>query len=219
MARGFEQAGFGEAAAFERAAANASLVAELDSEAATLEGYLFPDTYALARRAGADAVVSAMVDRFRRSFGAELRDDAARRKMSLREVVTLASLIEKETAAPDERPLVSAVYHNRLARRMPLQADPTVIYALMRAGRWRGNLTRDDLQMNSPYNTYRFGGLPPGPIASPGLRSLEAAVRPAEVPYLYFVSRNDGTHAFAETLAEHNRNVREWQVEYFRKNR
>jgi UPF0755 protein len=160
-----------------------------------------------------------MVDRFRRSFGAELRDDAARRKMSLREVVTLASLIEKETAAPDERPLVSAVYHNRLARRMPLQADPTVIYALMRAGRWRGNLTRDDLQMNSPYNTYRFGGLPPGPIASPGLRSLEAAVRPAEVPYLYFVSRNDGTHAFAETLAEHNRNVREWQVEYFRKNR
>jgi UPF0755 protein len=133
--------------------------------------------------------------------------------------VTLASLVEKETAHPDERPLVAAVYHNRLRRGMPLQCDPTVIYALMRAGRWTGNLRRADLQFDSPYNTYRYAGLPPGPIASPGAASLEAAVAPADVSYLYFVSRNDGTHAFATTLAEHNRNVAEWQVRYFRDRR
>ena len=218
MAVVFERAGLGPAADFERAAANGALVSALDPEARTLEGYLFPDTYALARRDGADAVVGTMVSRFREAFGADLRAAAAARAMSLREVVTLASLIEKETAAAEERPIVSAVYHNRLARRMPLQADPTVIYALMRAGRWRGNLTREHLQFDSPYNTYRYPGLPPGPIASPGVRSLEAAVAPADVPYLYFVSRNDGTHVFAETLTDHNRNVREWQVEYFRKN-
>ena len=131
----------------------------------------------------------------------------------------LASLIEKETSAPEERAIVSAVYQNRLRIRMPLQADPTVIYALIERGRWNGNLTRADLRLDSPYNTYRYPGLPPGPIAAPGLRSLEAAVRPADVPYLYFVSRNDGTHVFATTLAEHNRNVRRWQVEYFRRQR
>ena len=102
---------------------------------------------------------------------------------------------------------------------MPLQCDPTVIYAMMRAGKWRGNLTRADLQFDSPYNTYRYPGLPPGPIASPGKASLEAAVRPADVPYLYFVSRNDGTHVFASTLAEHNQNVAKWQVQYFRHRR
>lgn len=219
MAGIFERAGLGTAEAFERAGADGSLVGELDPEAKTLEGYLFPDTYALARKAGAAGTVAAMADRFRAAFGADLRAEAATQKLSLREVVTLASLIEKETAAPAERPLVSAVYHNRLRVGMPLQCDPTVIYALMQARRWRGNLTRQDLQINSPYNTYRFAGLPPGPIASPGLRSLEAAVRPADVPYLYFVSRNDGTHVFATTLAEHNRNVQEWQVRYFRKAR
>jgi UPF0755 protein len=102
---------------------------------------------------------------------------------------------------------------------MPLQCDPTVIYAIMRAGRWRGNLTKQDLQMDSPYNTYRYAGLPPGPIASPGRASLEAALHPADVGYLYFVSRNDGTHAFAATLAEHSRNVEKWQVQYFRAKR
>jgi UPF0755 protein len=99
---------------------------------------------------------------------------------------------------------------------MPLQCDPTVIYALMQAGRWHGNITRADLQIDSPFNTYRYPGLPPGPIASPGRASLEAAAHPADVPYLYFVSRNDGTHAFATTLAEHSRNVARWQVRYFR---
>jgi UPF0755 protein len=129
----------------------------------------------------------------------------------VREVVTLASVIEKETGRPEERPLISAVLRNRLARRMPLQCDPTVIYALMQAGRWSGNLTREDLQFDSPYNTYRYPGLPPAPIASPGRASLDAALHPADAPYLYFVSRNDGTHVFSSTLEEHNRNVAEWQ--------
>jgi UPF0755 protein len=217
MATTFAASGLGTGADFERAAADASLVGELDPDAPTLEGYLFPDTYALSRNAGAEGTAGAMVARFRQSFDLGLRAEAAARGMSLREVVTLASLIEKETSAPAERTIVSAVYHNRLKLGMPLQCDPTVIYALMRAGRWNGNLTRADLRVDSPYNTYRYPGLPPGPIASPGLRSLEAAVRPADVPYLYFVSRNDGTHVFATTLAEHNRNVREWQVQFFRR--
>ena len=155
--------------------------------------------------------IAAMVAGFERAFDADLRALAAARKMGIREVVTLASLIEKETAQADERPIVSAVYHNRLARGMLLQCDPTVIYALMRSGKWTGNIQKSHLQMESPYNTYRVAGLPPGPIAAPGRASLQAAVQPADVRYLYFVSRNDGTHVFAETLAEHNRNVARWQ--------
>ena len=132
--------------------------------------------------------------------------------MTVREVVTLASVVERETAKPEERPMVAGVFLNRLRIGMPLQTDPTVIYALMRSGRWNGNITRRDLQMEHPYNTYRNRGLPPGPIAAPGRASIEAVLRPADVPYLYFVSRNDGSHVFASTLAEHNRNVREWQL-------
>ncbi|MEO7156212.1 MAG: endolytic transglycosylase MltG, partial [Vicinamibacterales bacterium] len=142
---------------------------------------------------------------------ADLRAAAAAERLSPRQVITLASLVEKETAAPNERPIVAAVYRNRLKIGMPLQCDPTVIYALMRSGRWNGNLTRRDLEMDSPYNTYRRPGLPPTPIASPGRSSIEAALHPAAVPYLYFVSRNDGTHVFATTLAEHDRNVAKWQ--------
>ena len=158
-----------------------------------------------------------MLAGFDRAFDAGLRAAAVERGLSVHAVVTLASLIEKETARAEERALVSAVYHNRLRKRIALQCDPTVIYARMLAGTWNGNLRKVDLQMNSPYNTYRFPGLPPGPIASPGRASLEAAVRPAEVPYLYFVSRNDGSHVFAATLAEHNRNVALWQVKYFKR--
>lgn len=215
----FERSGIGTAAEFVAAGQNGAAIGEFDPEAENLEGFLFPDTYALPRSAGAAGTVQVMVDRFKRAFDADLRAAAVAAKMSPREVVTLASLVEKETAAPEERPLVAAVYLNRLRIGMALQCDPTVIYALMKAGRWHGNLTRDDLQMNSPYNTYRFPGLPPGPIASPGRSSMEAVVHPAAVPYLYFVSRNDGTHAFAATLDEHNRNVRRWQVEYFRQKR
>jgi UPF0755 protein len=130
--------------------------------------------------------------------------------------MSLAALVEKETARAEERPIVAAVYHNRLRIGMPMQADPTVIYALKRAGRWDGNITRADLQFDSPYNTYRYPGLPPGPIVSPGKAAIEAAIAPASVDYLYFVSRNDGSHVFATTLPEHNRNVHKWQIEYFR---
>jgi len=133
--------------------------------------------------------------------------------------VTLASLIQKETGSAGEYELVSAVYNNRLRIGMALQCDPTVIYALELDGLYDGNLTRENLRYDSPYNTYRYPGLPPGPIAAPGLGALEAAVGPADVPYLYFVSRNDGSHEFSSTLREHNRNVQRYQVEYFRARR
>ncbi|MFP3941402.1 MAG: endolytic transglycosylase MltG [Acidobacteriota bacterium] len=139
------------------------------------------------------------------------------RSWTVRELVTLASLVEKEAKVDEERPLVAAVYVNRLDAGMGLYADPTVIYALKRRDAWDGNLSRQHLELDSPYNTYRYGGLPPGPIASPGLESLRAAAEPADVPHLYFVSRNDGTHVFARTLREHNANVRRWQKEYWRK--
>jgi UPF0755 protein len=140
-----------------------------------------------------------------------------RRRLTVRELVTLASIVEKEAKVEDERRLIAAVYANRLALGMGLYADPTIIYALKAAGTWDGNLTREHLALDSPYNTYRHAGLPPGPIASPGAGSLRAAADPADVPYLYFVSRNDGSHVFARTLAEHNDNVRRWQKEYWRK--
>ncbi len=213
----FEQSGLGTAEDFRAAAQDPTLRASAAPEARSLEGYLFPDTYALPRRTGAADLVKAMVGGFERAFDESLRGEAARVGLTPHQAVTLASLIEKETARADERPLVSAVYHNRLKQRIALQCDPTVIYALMLAGKWNGNIRKVDLSMNSPYNTYRFPGLPPGPIASSGKASLEAAVRPADVPYLYFVSKNDGSHVFASTLAEHNRNVEIWQKQYFRK--
>jgi UPF0755 protein len=212
MADIFGKSGLGTAVEFRAAAKETALIGDLDPDAETLEGYLFPSTYALARRAGATATVQAMVTGFNRAFDAPLRMYAAARNMTPRDVVTLASIIEKETARPEERPIVSAVYQNRLKIGMPLQCDPTVIYAMMVAGTWNGNIRRTDLQMDSPYNTYRHAGLPPGPIASPGKSSLEAAVHPADVKFLYFVSRNDGTHVFATTLEEHNRNVARYQV-------
>lgn len=216
MAAVFESAGFGPAQAFVDSAQEASLIAAIDSEATDLEGYLFPDTYTVARGSDASRLVRLMVARFEEVLTPELRAESQARGLSIRELVTLGSLIEKETARPDERPLVASVYANRLKIRMGLQCDPTVIYALQRAGAFTGNLRRDDLAFDSPYNTYRYAGLPPGPIAAPGRGSLEAAARPAEADYLYFVSRNDGSHEFARTLAEHNRNVRKFQVQYFR---
>lgn len=219
MARVFEEKGFGRAEEFRKAAADPAPIAALDPRARDLEGYLFPETYALPRDTPAREVVRQMAAGFVRAFDGPLRDAAAASGLSVREVATLASLVEKETARDEERPLVAAVYRNRLRIGMPMQADPTVIYALQRAGRYDGNLTREDLQYDSPYNTYRYPGLPPGPIAAPGRASLQAAVQPAAVAYLYFVSRNDGSHVFAATLAEHNRNVEEWQKRYFRQRR
>ena len=216
MAKIVEAHGLGSAAAFVQAAKDAAPIRELDAEAKDLEGYLFPETYALPRRTDAAKLVKLMVARFEKVFTPELRQAAAARGLSIRQAVTLASIVEKETAKADERPLVSAVYTARLRIGMPLQCDPTVIYGLVKAGRYDGNIHKDDLSFDSPYNTYRHPGLPPGPIASPGRASLEAALRPADADYLYFVSRNDGSHAFARTLEEHNRNVQKYQVQYFR---
>ena len=217
MAAMYESRGFGAAARFIEAAANASLIRDLDARAVDLEGYLFPDTYALPRETPASRLIAMMVDRFRATYTDEWRRAAEEQGLTTRQVVALASLVEKETGKADERPIVAAVYRNRLNLGMGLQADPTVVYALQKAGRYTGNIRRDDLALDSPYNTYRHAGLPPGPIAAPGAASLEAALTPAHVSYLYFVSRNDGSHAFAQTLAEHNRNVREFQILYFRR--
>ena len=211
MAAVFERSGLGAASDFETAASDGSLAASFDPGAKTLEGYLFPSTYTLSRRVGAAGVVREMLAQFRHVLDSTLREEPVADPPNVHELVTLASIIEKETGQNSERPLVSAVLRNRLAHHMPLQCDPTVIYALALAGRWNGDLTRADLQVDSPYNTYRYPGLPPGPIASPGRASLRAALHPADVPYVYFVSRNDGTHVFASTLQEHDRNVAKWQ--------
>ena len=219
MAEVFDASEFGTADGFISQAQRVELIQDLDPEAVTLEGYLFPETYLLPRDATAADLVEAMVAQFRRSLSEGVRAEAARQDGSVRDVVTLASLIQKETGSADEHRLVSAVYNNRLRIGMALQCDPTVIYALQLDGLYDGNLTRENLRHDSPYNTYRYPGLPPGPIAAPGLGALEAAVDPADVPYLYFVSRNDGSHEFASTLREHNRNVQQYQVEYFRARR
>jgi peptidoglycan lytic transglycosylase G len=219
MAKIFESHGLGPASSFLEAAKDPAPIRDLDPAAHDLEGYLFPETYALPRRTDAATLVRLMVAAFNRALTPELRAAAAARNRTVRQTVTLASIVEKETAKAEERPIVAAVYINRLRIGMALQCDPTVIYALERARAYTGNLRRDDLQFDSPYNTYRYPGLPPGPIASPGKASLEAVVRPADVDYVYFVSRNDGSHEFARTLDEHNRNVQKYQVQYFRDKR
>jgi UPF0755 protein len=219
MAQHFSAQGFGTASEFLEAAHATALISDLDPAATDLEGYLFPDTYALSRRASADDLIVRMVTLFRQHYDGAMFNTVRRAGFTTREIVTLASLVEKETARADERPLVAAVYRNRWKIGMGMQADPTVIYALVQRGTYTGNLTRADLQVDSPYNTYRYRGLPPGPIAAPGLASLQAAVQPAAVSHLYFVSRNDGSHVFADALDEHNRNVRRWQVDYFRQRR
>lgn len=175
----------------------------------SLEGYLFPDTYRLVRGLNEEAIIGRMVQRFAEVFGSAERARARELKMSVAEVVTMASLIEREAMAEEERPLISAVFHNRLRLRMPLQSDPTVLYSL---SRFSGKLTKANLQAPSPYNTYLHRGLPPGPIASPGRASLMAALYPASSQYLYFVSKNDGTHAFSNTLREHGAMVRRYQI-------
>ena len=220
MATVFETQGLGTADAFKAAAKDASLIKDIDPAADDLEGYLFPDTYPVSRHIDATGLVKKMVDRFAKALSPELLAAAHAKGYSVRQLVTLASIVEKETGASVERPLVAAVYTNRLKIGMGLQCDPTVIYALQRAGKYDGNIRKDDLGYDSPYNTYKYAGLPPGPIAAPGLSSLEAAAHPDEtVDYLFFVSKNDGTHAFAHSLDEHNRNVQKYQVQFFKDKR
>jgi UPF0755 protein len=220
IAERLEQAGLGRREVFLDLMRSPELIADLDPEALDLEGYLFPETYSFARHTDEQTVVSTLVKTFRQRYDKEVRPLLERRPgRSLREVVTLASIVEKEARVPSERPLIAGVYANRVEQNIGLRADPTVIYALKRLGQWNGNIRRSDLQVDSPYNTYRYAGLPPGPICNPGLASLQAAADPADVPYLYFVSRNDGTHVFSSTLPEHNRNVEIWQRQYWRERR
>ncbi len=210
--------GFGEEAAFLKAMKSPRLIADLDPRATDLEGYLFPDTYRFSAGTAEAEIVNTLVATFRRNWQQGVRPRlGAEDQGRIRDIVTLASIVEKEARLDEERPIIAAVYANRLKHGIALYADPTVIYALKRLGSWNGNIRRSDLGVDSPFNTYRYPGLPPGPIASPGLRSLQAAADPADVPYLYFVSRNDGSHVFAETLREHNRNVAQWQKRYWRK--
>jgi peptidoglycan lytic transglycosylase G len=174
----------------------------------TLEGYLFPDTYHLIREMDPEEVIQIMVQRFKKVFGPELTDRASELGISQREAIILASMIEKETPLPEEKPLISAVFHNRLKMKIPLQSDPTVIYGIKN---FNGNLTKEDLMRPTPFNTYLRVGLPPTPICNPGKDSLLASVHPASVPYLYFVSKNDGSHYFSSDIEDHNRAVWKYQ--------
>ncbi len=202
------EAGLGNEASFLCLAHDPEFLLEAGVPGAQLEGYLFPDTYRLSPLMAPGEILGTMVRRFHERFSAAHHRRAATRGLTVDEVVTLASIIEKETGQPDERARIAGVFQNRLRIGMRLQSDPTVIYGLPH---FDGNLTRAHLREPTPYNTYVISGLPPGPIANPGLAAIDAALAPADVPYLYFVSKNDGSHAFSRTLAEHNRAVAQYQ--------
>lgn len=209
IARRLNEAGLADEQAFLAAANDPDLAEELGLPGLSLEGYLYPDTYQLPRGLAARDVARAMVRQFERVWQDEIADRAATSALSKGEIVTLASIVEKETAAPEERPLIAAVFLNRLGLGMRLETDPTVIYGIPD---FDGNLRKVHLQDRSnPYNTYRIPALPPGPIASPGAEALLAVVEPSETDYLYFVSRNDGTHEFSVTYREHSAAVDEYQ--------
>jgi UPF0755 protein len=189
-------------------AANPEILASLGLDGKGIEGYLLPNTYYWTPQIPEKDIIMTMAEQFQKVFYPLMEGQSHRMRMTPHEIITLASIIEKEVGVESERPLVSAVFHNRLKLKMPLQSDPTVIYGLKQ---FTGNLTRKHLQTPSPYNTYWIPGLPPGPICNPGLSSLKAALNPARVPYLYFVSKNDGSHLFSETLEAHNRAVKLYQ--------
>ena len=202
IAKAMEDAGLGSAADFVRVAeTQTQLISDLAPDAKSLEGYLFPNTYEFTRTQSLEEMAATMVHQFRQvAQQIGLNSDVPK-------VVTMASIVEKETAAPEERPRVASVYYNRLAQRMALDADPSVIYAELLTGTYSGTLHHADMAVNSPYNTYRFPGLPPGPIANPGKSALEAALHPDSTKFFYFVSDANGHHRFARSLEEHNRNV------------
>jgi UPF0755 protein len=179
---------------------------EINSPSA--EGYIFPDTYTIPKGVDLEEALGVMIDKMREKYSGGLTEKTEQQGMTEAQVLTLASIVEKEAVRDDERPLIAAVYYNRLKKHMPLQADPTSIYGIKSA---KERITRADLHRKTPYNTYVINGLPPGPIASPGLKSIEAALNPANVPYLYFVSNNDGTHTFSVTLAEHEAAVKAYR--------
>lgn len=190
-------------------AADAKFLRSLGIPPPSLEGYLFPETYSLAAGTPPRRILKMMVEEFRQRITPEMRAGARAQGLDLHQLVTLASIVQKEAGSDAEMPLIAAVFRNRLRRHMPLQSDPTVIYGIPD---FNGNLTKADLKRKTPYNTYRITGLPPGPIASPGTAALLAVAHPAAVDYLYFVSRGNGSHVFSTTLAEHNRAVRRYQL-------
>ena len=208
------QQGITDRAEFLRLAKDRAFIASLGINAETLEGYLYPDTYKFPRPVKAREVLVVMVEHLRLMVGPDLLVRMDELKMTMHEVLTLASVIEKETGAGGERPEISAVFHNRLKKHIPLQSDPTVIYGLPA---YDGNLHKKDLSSPSPYNTYRVQGLPPGPIANPGILAIRATLYPSDSRSLYFVSRNDGTHQFSATLIEHNQAVEKYQKRPFRR--
>ena len=202
IAQAVQDAGLGSKQEFlQLCTADITLVSDIAPNAKSLEGYLFPATYEFTRTESMHDMLAAMVKQFR-EVAASIGLNA-----NVQEMVIMASIIEKETAVSEERPLVASVYYNRLARNIALQADPSVIYAELLAGTYRGALHHEDLQVKSAYNTYRYPGLPPGPIGNPGKTSLQAAMQPASTDYYYFVSDGNGHHRFANSLEEHNRNV------------
>ncbi len=211
IARDLEAAKYMKATEFLKAAQDPSQIADIAPAAKSLEGFLYPATYNLARNTSATELTTMMVRKFRDALQQLAPERAAAEGSSLGtpllNVVTLASLVERETPRPEERPIVAGVYTNRLRKSMLLQCDPTVIYALEQVGEYKGTLTLKDLRYDSPYNTYIHSGMPPGPIGNPSEESLKAALQPEPTDYLYFVANTHGGHFFAATLAEHNRNV------------
>jgi peptidoglycan lytic transglycosylase G len=212
-----DRSGLARADGFLAVARDPAVARALGLPFGSLEGFLFPDTYSFQRGVSARAIAEAMVARFKDEYA---KADAARSpgvSFTMGEAATFASIVEKETGRPEERPRISCVFRNRLRIGMRLQTDPTVMYAtLLRTGRWSRNITHADLVAPHPYNTYTSAGLPPGPIANAGAAALHAALAPADCADLYFVSRNDGTHVFCPDLACHNAAVRAWQIEFFR---
>ncbi|NOY69567.1 MAG: endolytic transglycosylase MltG [Deltaproteobacteria bacterium] len=209
-----EKAGLCTAKAFLKIARDPLFAKRMEISADTVEGYLFPDTYLFEQNPGPEKIVTTMIQRFTSVFSDKWEKQAHDMEMTVLQIVTLASIIEKETAVGSERPVISSVFYNRLKRHMRLASDPTVIYGIKE---FNGNLTKKDLERKTPYNTYVIYGLPPGPIANPGRASLKAALFPATTDYLYFVAMPGGSHYFSTTLSEHNRAVRKYQKHHRRR--
>ena len=210
-----EKTGLGSRERFLSLTGDPTLIRDIDSAASTLEGYLFPDTYDYTSKTTPEEVVRQMVDRFRQVYNSkpEISQRAAERGMTIRELMTLASMVEEEARVDDERPLVASVFYNRLEKDMKLASDPTFVYAAILAGDYDGDVNNPKHRARlSPYNTYAFEGLPPGPIANPGQKSLEAVLEPAETDFLYFVvNGTEGRHKFSRTAAEHEEAVKEYR--------
>jgi UPF0755 protein len=209
IAEVIEQNGWGSREKFLLLTNDPEFTQSLGIEAQTLEGYLFPETYFFPKNINLKKIITAMADRFHKVFSDQWGKRAEEIGLTVHQVVTLASIIEKETGDVSERPIISSVFHNRLKKRMRLESDPTVIYGIKN---FNGNITRKDLNTPTPYNTYKIKGLPPGPIASPGEKSIEAVLYPAGTKFIFFVSKKNGTHHFSRTLSEHRKAVRKYQL-------